>query len=409
MALTLRLPVFIVVVATALSSLEPTAVAAGLDERGKAILKQATRFFKQGMYDEAAKMLSDLSVDHPEMASLQRNLGACYYYMRRPEPALSNLRDYLAHTKRTITADDKAEVERWIDEMEKLRAQNAAAPVASPPAADTPQAPPQPGVVAPVVTAGVPAAAAPTGPAPTGPAATGSAPTGPAPSGPAPTSPAPTGLAPIGPAPTGPAPAGLTPTSPAPTGPAVGSALSPQVAEQPPAQIFPSLPPGEPVPLPPSLPAPVVDQFPQAQPPMAPIPFVPPQPSSAGYPPYVAPASPPVGVSARVDEEPGWSGLRITGTVLAAGGIAMVGLGGYFTWQTKSIESSISSSAAFDVNKYRDGQTAETMQWVCYGIGAGAMVTGVVLYVIGGSSSPRVSVAPQFRPGTVGLGAQGVF
>jgi tetratricopeptide (TPR) repeat protein len=143
MALALRLPLFIAIVAvgTSLPPLQPTVLAAGLDANSKATLKEATRLYKQGQYEEAAKLLTELAVDHPEMTNLQRNLGACYYYMRRPEPALSNLRDYLAHKKNDITADDKQEVERWIDEMEKLRAQNAAVPVALPLAAERPRGP----------------------------------------------------------------------------------------------------------------------------------------------------------------------------------------------------------------------------------------------------------------------------
>jgi hypothetical protein len=140
MALALRLPLFIaiVVVGTSLPRLQPVALAAGLDAKGKAVLKQATRFYKQGMYDEAAKLLTDLVVDHPEMSSLQRNLGACYYYLRRPEPALSNLRDYLAESRNKISAEDRQEVERWIDEMEKLHAENAAAAKGRPAAEPSP-------------------------------------------------------------------------------------------------------------------------------------------------------------------------------------------------------------------------------------------------------------------------------
>jgi hypothetical protein len=122
LAVRVRSIVAIVALVASVQSLQPTALAAGLDDKSKSTLKQATRFFKQGMYDEASKMLTDLSVDHPEMVILQRHLGACYYHMRRPEPALSNLRGYLARKKNDISPDDKQEVERWIDEMEKLRA-----------------------------------------------------------------------------------------------------------------------------------------------------------------------------------------------------------------------------------------------------------------------------------------------
>jgi hypothetical protein len=108
------------------------ALAAGLDKKGEADAKDATRLFKQGLYQEAAPIYARLSVDYPDMEVFERNLGACYYHLRQPEPALSNLRHYLGR-KKNIGAEDKATVERWIDDMEKLRAQNEAAAVAPKP------------------------------------------------------------------------------------------------------------------------------------------------------------------------------------------------------------------------------------------------------------------------------------
>lgn len=110
------------------------ALAAGLDQRGEAAAKEATRLFKQGRYEEAAPIYAKLSVDYPDMNVFERNVGACFYHLRQPEPALSNLRHYLAH-KKNIGAEDKATVERWIDEMEKLRAQREAASVTAKPSA----------------------------------------------------------------------------------------------------------------------------------------------------------------------------------------------------------------------------------------------------------------------------------
>lgn len=108
------------------------ALASGLDKKGEADAKDATRLFKQGLYQEAAPIYAKLSVDYPDMEVFERNLGACYYHLRQPEPALSNLRHYLGR-KKNIAAEDKATVERWIDDMEKLRAQNEAAAVAPKP------------------------------------------------------------------------------------------------------------------------------------------------------------------------------------------------------------------------------------------------------------------------------------
>ena len=129
--------------AASLPQLQGIALAAGLDEKGEADAKQAPRLYKQGQYQEAAEIFARLSVDYPDMPIFDRNLGACFYHLRKPEPALSNLRRYLSR-RQDIAPDDKAVVDRWIDEMEQLRAQNAAAsaPPALPPALPAPQPPP---------------------------------------------------------------------------------------------------------------------------------------------------------------------------------------------------------------------------------------------------------------------------
>jgi len=108
--------------------------AAELGAKDEETAREATRLYKQGQYEEAAKLYAKLSVDHPDMPVFERNVGACFYYLHKPEPALSNLRNYLHH-KKDITPDDKAVVDQWIAEMEKLHAQNAAAraPQAPPP------------------------------------------------------------------------------------------------------------------------------------------------------------------------------------------------------------------------------------------------------------------------------------
>jgi tetratricopeptide (TPR) repeat protein len=125
----------------ALMAFDQRATAAGLDRKGSAAAKKATQLYKQGNYDEAATIFLQLSVDNPDMPVFVRNLGACYYYLRRPEPALSNLREYL-HKKKDITPDDSAEVERWIAEMDQLRQrETTATPVAGPVPFASPAAP----------------------------------------------------------------------------------------------------------------------------------------------------------------------------------------------------------------------------------------------------------------------------
>ncbi len=137
----------------ALTGLEPGAAAAGLDKKGSADAKKATQLYKQGNYEEAATIFLQLSVDNPGMPVFVRNLGACYYYLRRPDPALSNLREYL-HKKKDIEPDDRAEVEGWIAEMDKLRQYGPTPATGSVPAA-------LPATSAPAPTRGAPAARSP--------------------------------------------------------------------------------------------------------------------------------------------------------------------------------------------------------------------------------------------------------
>ena len=153
MASRLRAPLFVVT----MLALAASARAEGLDAKGDATAKEATRLYKQGAYEEAAKLFAQLSVDYPDMIIFERNAGACFYYLHRPEPALSNLHNYLNHNP-TIEPDDKAVVDRWIAEMEKLQAEKAAASVA--PAAPPPALVPVP-APAPAPEAAAPAPVAP--------------------------------------------------------------------------------------------------------------------------------------------------------------------------------------------------------------------------------------------------------
>ncbi len=117
---------------------EGRALAAALATKDSAKAKQAQQFYKEGQYEDAAKIFTELSIEYPDKPAFTRNLGACYYYLHRPEPAISNLHEYLDRGK-DLTEKDRSEVERWIAELEKLRDQTAAAAVvAAPPTAIAP-------------------------------------------------------------------------------------------------------------------------------------------------------------------------------------------------------------------------------------------------------------------------------
>jgi hypothetical protein len=113
---------------------QSAAMAAGLDGKSQSEAKEATRLYRAGQYEEAARLFANLTVDHPDMPIFERSLGACFYYLHRPEPALSNLRNYLHH-RQDVPADDKVVVDRWIVEMETLAAVRRSAAQSPGPAA----------------------------------------------------------------------------------------------------------------------------------------------------------------------------------------------------------------------------------------------------------------------------------
>jgi hypothetical protein len=105
-------------------------------------------------------------------------------------------------------------------------------------------------------------------------------------------------------------------------------------------------------------------------------------------------------------------GLRVAGIVCGAAGLASLGTAVYFYSRAVSLSTKVSNSDAPD-SDYRSGKNAETMQWVFYSVGAGALVTGSILYYLGWRSPAAgptaTAVAPMFGAGVAGLAAQGTF
>jgi len=236
---------------------------------------------------------------------------------------LSNLRDYLAHKKDDITTDDKQEVERWIDEMEKLRAQNAAVPIAPLPTAEGPRGPQLDG---------------------------------------------PPALQPS-------EAAALPPPTPEPQPPISSS----------PGVLAPS----------PNLMAPLQPLQPQAQP----------QPS----PPMAQEAV--VSAGQQTSGTTKGSGLRIAGITCGALGLASIGTAVYYYTRATSLSDKVTGANPASPSDYQAGKDAQTMQWVFYSVGAGALATGAALYLLGSSqaSSAEVGLAPMLGPRTAGLSARGGF
>jgi hypothetical protein len=107
---------------------------------------QARKEFAAGRFDKALELFAALYAEtlHPVYL---RNIGRCHQKMREPQKAIDAFKDYLAKAPKTgkekVTADERAEIEGYIKEMELLRDEQARAATPVPPV--TPVTPLPPG------------------------------------------------------------------------------------------------------------------------------------------------------------------------------------------------------------------------------------------------------------------------
>ena len=117
-------------------------VAAEVDHREM----KAREDFAAGRYQDALDVFVKLYAEklHPNYL---RNIGRCYQNLGDPDKAISSFHEYLRKAK-SVTPDERTEVEGYIKEMEDLKKQReqAAAPPPPPveplPSAKTPVTPP---------------------------------------------------------------------------------------------------------------------------------------------------------------------------------------------------------------------------------------------------------------------------
>jgi tetratricopeptide (TPR) repeat protein len=87
-----------------------------------------------------------------------------------------------------------------------------------------------------------------------------------------------------------------------------------------------------------------------------------------------------------VDDRPKARTLKIAGIAVGALGVASLGLGGAFAGLTASTNTKLNhpaTDAAFDPSLASRGQTYQTLEGVFFAVGGAALVTGVVIYVVG--------------------------
>jgi hypothetical protein len=342
------------------------ALAAGLDDKAAGELQEAKRLYKSGRYEQAAEIFSHLSAAHPDFPVFARNAGACYYYLQRPEPALSNLRDYLLSQKR-ITPEDRTEVDGWISEMEKLRDQNA--PIPGPASIPTPAS---------------------TGRLPSGgvqPQGYGMAPA---------TQPNP-GAAGYGYGPgysTGSAPAPLGIPTPGTTQPAIpgqfpNNGIQPQGYASPAGSQSTSLHAGD-------------YGYGQGYPPASgPVQQLSPsQPASPSPYPYQSQSAPAAEVGRDSSRQTQATNSN-TPWLVGGLGVAVLVTGGVFTYLSQSAFSD--TVKQYSSSKEGSGKTYADLAGVCYGLGAAGVVTAAIMMVMQEHhSSSSMALAPIVRPDAVG-------
>src|ERR1022692_3917370 len=101
---------------------------------------KARESFAAGRFDEALELFAKLYAETLNPIYL-RNIGRCHQKLREPQKAIDAFHDYLAKGKK-ISADERAEIDGYVKEMEALRDEQAKQ--AAPPAPLQPIAPPQP-------------------------------------------------------------------------------------------------------------------------------------------------------------------------------------------------------------------------------------------------------------------------
>jgi tetratricopeptide (TPR) repeat protein len=133
--------------------------------------------------------------------------------------------------------------------------------------------------------------------------------------------------------------------------------------------------------------------------------------------PAPAPAPPPVKPEVSATPAPPMSdgsqgkGLRVAGIVCAAVGLAAVGTGIGLALKTQDMSSEAQKSGGGTKAQEDQRKSLETWGWVSYAIGAAAIATGAILYIVGWPSdkSTNVSLLPALAPDSASMTLQGRF
>jgi hypothetical protein len=94
--------------------------------------RKAIQAYAAGRYEEALDLYAKFYADTLNPIYL-RNIGRCHEKLKQPDKAIDAFHDYLAKGGKKISADEKAEINGYIKEMEALRDEQAGKQQAPPP------------------------------------------------------------------------------------------------------------------------------------------------------------------------------------------------------------------------------------------------------------------------------------
>ena len=94
--------------------------------------RKAIQAYAAGRYEEALDLYAKFYADTLNPVYL-RNIGRCHEKLKQPDKAIDAFHDYLAKGGKKISADEKAEINGYIKEMEALRDEQAGKQQAPPP------------------------------------------------------------------------------------------------------------------------------------------------------------------------------------------------------------------------------------------------------------------------------------
>lgn len=104
--------------------------------------------------------------------------------------------------------------------------------------------------------------------------------------------------------------------------------------------------------------------------------------------------------------------LRLPAILTMSAGGLLVGVGVYFTFESRSISKEVSDSQVFDPDLEKEGREASRNAYIFGGLGGAMVVGGAIIYVLGGNESSEeqsLSIVPAISGDSLGAFAYGEF